>query len=199
MDQPPDEAGFSTSTRVLAGDDGSRYGPVAISLHWATAVLVIVQFGLAETWDAFSRPAREQMQGLHMSFGILLAAVIVARLAWRLVPGHHVPSIEVGWVKYASRTVHYLLYLLLAAVVILGFLTAWSDREGLHFFGLPIPSPFSGLGRAAHHQFHEVHNWVAWAIIIVALGHALAALYHHYVLRDRVLVRMLPGSGGGRS
>jgi cytochrome b561 len=68
---------FDTATRIAAGDDGRNYDNVAISLHWATALLVVIQFGLAETWDWFAKPTQSLMQSLHVSFGVLLAAVIV--------------------------------------------------------------------------------------------------------------------------
>ena len=62
----------------------------------------------------------------------------------------------------------------------------------MSFFGLLIPPPFAPMTRAEHHILMERHNQIGWAIIVIAAGHAAAALYHHYVLRDRVLVRMLP-------
>jgi cytochrome b561 len=62
----------------------------------------------------------------------------------------------------------------------------------MSFFGLGIPGPFGPFGKPVTEQSLELHNWVGWTIVILALLHALAALYHHYVLRDRVLVRMLP-------
>jgi cytochrome b561 len=63
----------------------------------------------------------------------------------------------------------------------------------MSFFGLSIPPPFQAWSRAANHQVGDLHEKVGWAIIIIAVGHAAAALYHHYFLRDRVLLRMLPG------
>ena len=62
----------------------------------------------------------------------------------------------------------------------------------MSFFGLKIPPPFTGAGKAAADQIQDIHNWVGWAIIVLAAGHALAALYHHYALHDRVLGRMFP-------
>jgi cytochrome b561 len=184
---------FDTATRIAAGDDGSNYDNVAISLHWATALLVVIQFGLAETWDWFAKPTQSLMQSLHVSFGVLLAAVIFARLVWRLIPGHRMASLEVGWMRLASKSVHYLLYGLVAAEVALGFLFRWSQGHPVEFFGLAgIPGPFGALGKAQRHLIKDLHNWLAWTIVGVAGLHALAALYHHYVLRDRILVRMLP-------
>jgi cytochrome b561 len=57
-----------------------------------------------------------------------------------------------------------------------------------------IPGPFGPFDRPARRELKEIHNYVAWAIIIVAGLHAAAALYHHYVLKDRVLKRMLPAA-----
>src|SRR3982751_987667 len=93
---------FDTATRVVAGDDGTNYDNVAIALHWTTALLVVVQFGSAVTWDYFSQETRERMESLHISLGVLLAVVIVARIAWRLIPGHQLSSIYAGWIGRAS-------------------------------------------------------------------------------------------------
>jgi cytochrome b561 len=197
--EQPRESAFGAATRIVAADDGTNYDNVAVALHWTTALLVVVQFALAESWDYFAKPTRQSLQSLHISLGALLTIVILARLAWRLVPGHQVPSIELGWVKFASKAVHYLLYLLLVAQVVTGFLFRWAQGHPVSFFGLfGIPSPFAVMSSAARHQFHDIHDKVAWAIIIIAFGHALAALYHHYVLKDRVLMRMLPGDGERR-
>jgi cytochrome b561 len=186
------ETSFDTAAQIVAGDDGITYDQASIALHWATALLVVVQFALAETWDYFAKPTQHFMQDTHMSLGVLLAAVIAARLAWRLMPGHQVASPERGWVKIASRAVHVLLYALLAVTVVLGFLLGWSGGHPVDFFGLGIPGPFGALSRPQRHLIRELHNYAAWTIIIVAFGHSLAALYHHYVVKDRVLVRMLP-------
>ena len=179
-------------TRVAAGDDRTVYDNFAVFLHWLTALLVLSQFALALTWEWFARPTRHLMIVAHMSFGIILTAVIVVRLVWRLLPGHQVPPAVSGWVEMASKAVHYLLYAMLAAEAVLGFVLRWSGDESMSFFGLLIAPPFAPFSKPAHHLVGELHELNGWAIIILAAGHAAAALYHHYVLRDRVLSRMLP-------
>jgi cytochrome b561 len=186
------ESSFAAATRIAAGDDGTTYDGVAIALHWATAALVAAQFALAETWDWFARPTHRLMVTTHMSFGVLLTAVIVARLAWRLIRGHQVPPIEIGWMRLASRLTHYLLYALLVVEAGLGFTFRWGEGRPMSFFGLGIPGPFGPFAKPTTGQLLEIHNYVAWAIVTLAALHAAAALYHHYVLKDRVLVRMLP-------
>lgn len=187
-----DEDAFDTATRVAAGDDGENYGGVAIVLHWLTALLVLLQFSLGQTWGWFPRPTRHLMVVTHMSFGIILTLVVLARVLWRFVFRHHVGSLESGIVRIASTAVHYMFYVLLATEAVLGFLSRWEGNEAMSFFGLQIPPPFTGSGQKVAHQLQEIHNWVGWAIISLAIGHALAALYHHYFLKDRVLGRMLP-------
>jgi cytochrome b561 len=187
-----DRTSFDTATRIAAGDDKTNYDNVAIALHWATALLVLTQFALAETWDFFPHDTSETMQSTHVSFGILLTAVVVARVIWRLIPGHQMPTIVGGWVELASKGVHYLLYVLLVVQAGLGWTIGWAMGRPIHFFGAPIANPVGALSRSTRHDIREIHSWVGWTIVIIALGHAVAALYHHYRLHDRVLGRMFP-------
>lgn len=184
---------FDAATRVAAGDDGTTYDGVAIFLHWTTAALVLIQFLSAFTWDYFPRDTREIMQSVHVSLGVLLTAVIIARIAWRLIPGHQVSSLEGGVIRILSKSVHYFLYLLLIGQAATGFLFRWAQGHPAEFFGLfGIGSPFGPMDKSVRREFHQIHEWIGYSIVIIALGHALAALYHHYRLHDRVLGRMFP-------
>lgn len=185
------EGAIGKATRVIAADDGTNYDPIAIAFHWTTVLLVLVQFALSQLWGLFGRPAHHLMVVAHMSFGMILTMVIVGRIVWRLIPGHQVSAIGAGWAVIAAKVVHYILYALLASEAVLGFVLRWSGNESMSFFGLLIAPPFAPFSKAAHHQIGELHENIGWAIIILAVGHALAALYHHYVLKDRVLLRML--------
>jgi len=187
-----DQTTFDAAARIAAGDDGTTYDRVAIALHWATAFLVIANFALSQVWDWFAKPTKGLLEDTHMSFGVLLAVVVVARIAWRLVPGHQVSSLEAGWMRIASKATHYVLYALLIAEAVLGFAFRWGAGRPMAFFGKGIPPMIGEMAKPLRRELREFHEWIGWAIIIIALLHALAALYHHYVLKDRVLVRMLP-------
>lgn len=189
-----DRNALDTTTRIAAGDTGTNYDRVAITLHWLTALLVVLLFALGQSWGWFPRPTRHLVVVTHMSLGIILTLVVLARLSWRFIFRDHVASLETGWLRIASTSVHYLLYGLLVIQAVLGFLSRWEGNEAMSFFGLQIHSPFVGSGKGVADQIQDIHNWVGWAIIILALGHAMAALYHYYVLRDRVLGRMLPAA-----
>ena len=184
--------------RVAAGDARSRYDDFAISLHWLTALLVLAQFVLSQTWGFADRPTRHLMIVAHMSFGILLAATLIVRIGWRLAPGHGVRRAWAGATEWLAVAVHWLLYALLAAEAVLGFLLRWSGNEAMSFFGLLIPPPFAPWSKPAHHLVGEAHEYIGWAIVLLALGHALAGVYHHVVLRDDVLWRMTPGARARR-
>lgn len=168
-----------------------RYDTTTIILHWLTAVLAVTLFLLAEFWGYFPRPSRHLMIVAHMSLGILLTLVLVLRIAWRSVAGREIPE-STGLDHLAARAVHYLLYALLVAQVILGFMLRWTDNQALSFFGLLIPSPFGEFSRATGHFVDELHDLNGWAIMILAGGHAAAALLHQFANRDNVLFRMLP-------
>jgi cytochrome b561 len=176
-----------------ASSDLSHYDRLAVILHWATAVLVLTQFGLAELWDFAPRPIKHLMVVAHISSGMLLALVVAVRIVWRLTPGHRVRDVEAGLAELTAKTVHFALYGLLAAEVTLGILLRWSGGEALSFFGLLIPSPLAEFSKPAQDRIGSLHDWLAWTIVILAAGHATMALIHHFVLRDTVLWRMLPG------
>jgi cytochrome b561 len=180
------------TTRVVAGDDRVRYDAFAMTLHWLTVGLVVLLFVLAKSWRFAAKAIKQEMIVAHMSFGILLTLVLVVRIAWRLTPGHQVQDATTGLVELASKVVHYLLYVLLAAQAVLGFILRWS-KEAMSFFGLLIPSPFAPFSKPAHALVGDIHNWIGWAIIILAGGHAAAALFHYFFMRDDVLWRMMPG------
>ena len=180
-------------TPAASGRD-ARYDRWTIALHWFSALLVVALFASAIVWDFLPRgtPLRKSLQSLHISMGILLSVVFIARVLWRTTGGRKLAALETGIQRILSKSVHHLLYLLLAAQVVLGYLFRWAQGEPFMFFGLfSIPNPLE-TNKDLSHWFGWLHNYVGWTIIILAFGHAVAALAHHYWLRDGVLRRMLP-------
>jgi cytochrome b561 len=191
----PSAAGAATAGQV-ADVATDRYDSVEIVLHWATAVLVVVLYALAETWDFAPHNSAFQrgMQSIHVSFGLLLALVLVARVAWKAGPGRRVAPASSGLVQLATASVHYALYVLLAAEVVLGVLNRWGHHDPLSFFGaFTIPEAIN-FSKDQTHTINQLHNWVGNTIVILAGLHACAALAHHYVLHDGILQRMLPAA-----
>ncbi len=173
-----------------------RYDRVTIVFHWLTALLVMALFVTPLVWNNAPRAWNlRYLEDVHVSLGIGLAAVLVGRLLWRLLAGRRLAAIGTAVTKPLSKLVHALLYALLAAQVGLGFSLRWFQGEEFSFFGLfSVPALFAS-NRALAHQIETLHNFVGWTLIYVAGAHAVAALYHRYVLRDGVLKRMLPIAG----
>ena len=173
----------------------ARYPGFTILLHWSTAVLVLFQFLSAEFWDDFPHPQKHLLIIAHMSLGSLLGVVLAVRIVWRLLPGQKAFTTGSAVLDRAARGMHLALYTLLAAQIVLGLFTRWTDNHPLNVFGLLIASPLPHCSRALADFVDKVHDINAWVIMALAGLHALIALFHHFIRRDDVLRRMLPGPG----
>lgn len=185
-----------TSQRVTR----QRYDAFTLILHWVTAGSVIFLFASAHIWELLERgtPMRKGLQAAHISCGILLALVMIVRPLWRLLSQRSsrylMPPVEGSRLAMLlAHGMHGALYLLLFAQIALGFLFRWSQQEPFRFFGLFDLSGWVTVTPTLRHTLAQWHGNVAWSLIALALAHALAALFHHYLLRDGVLRRMLPG------
>jgi cytochrome b561 len=170
---------------------GLRHDSATIVLHWATAALVIALWIIGQTVDVFPNgPLRIDYRSLHIVFGAVLALVVLARLAWRLVRRDGLPPIDHGLLLVIARVTHWTLYALLVATVVVGVNYAWARGDSL-FNVFRIPQMVPG-DRALAHQIGDWHALAANALLIVAGLHAAAALFHHIILRDATLRRMVP-------
>jgi cytochrome b561 len=131
---------------------------------------------------------------LHFTFGIIILAVALLRLAWRVTHGEPAPEDGLPpWQTLSARIVHWLLYLLLFVVPLLGWINASYRGMPIVMFGLALPNLVAkrapGWGWSG-----DVHTLLAEYAMLTLIGlHVLAALYHYFWRRDSVLQRMLPG------
>lgn len=171
------------------------YGAVGQSLHWLTVVLVAVAWATGTFDDVLPKGvARAAGSFVHIAVGVVLLLALATRMLWRLAdpPPKPAPTMLGAWLDSAGRLTHYALYALLAAVPIAGIVLQFARGEPLPLFGLgEIPSPWV-RDRAFARSAKEVHEALANALVMLAAFHAAAALVHHWVFRDRTLVRMLP-------
>jgi cytochrome b561 len=185
----------------------SHYGIVAITLHWLIALLIFTNIGLGiyfnEILDAHDT-LRRVLIPTHESIGLTVLVLSLARLAWRLVNPVPTPPADISReMKRLAHFVHYLLYFLMIAVPLLGWMMVSTSRSGapISYFGL-LSWPKIGFifnmtaaqKSAYGGVFEDSHIILAFLLLALALGHVAAALYHHFVRRDVVLQRMLTGS-----
>ena len=175
--------------------NASGYTSTAKILHWLIVVLLIGQFIAAWSMPHIGRNTPvTTVISIHFSIGIIVIAVAIVRLGWRATHAEPAPPEGVPpWQLQSAWVVHWLLYVLLFVIPILGWLNASWRGMPIVMFGLELPKLVAtrapGFGWTG-----DVHALLANYLMLTLVGlHVLAGLYHYFIRRDRVLQRMLPG------
>lgn len=171
-----------------------RWGPVSQLLHWTVVLLIaaIAIIGLVMV-DLHNGPSKIRVYALHKSLGLTLLALVAIRLAWRLYAGTPRPVAGTPrWQERVASLTHGVLYVLMFAMPLTGWLFNSSSGYPLQWFGLfnlpAIAARNEGLSDLAK-MLHENGFWLLLALVV---AHAAAAFYHHLFQNDATLVRMLP-------
>jgi cytochrome b561 len=178
------------STRLPSEQTRGVYDLVTIRLHWATAGLVALLWIIGRTISWMPRgPLRVDAWSVHVLLGVALTGVVIARVFWRLHRGRTAIASHSGAVDIAASIVHFALYVLLIALLALGIMNVFA--HGFAMFNLwKLPK----VGDAGfEHTINEWHGLVANVLVALAALHSAAALGHHFVRKDGVLGRMIPG------
>jgi cytochrome b561 len=162
-----------------------------IAFHWVTALLVTASFTIAWLRKLVEDLAiRAFWLDVHRAIGLAVLALTLARFALRWSAGPISSRSDLTRFEWlASRTTHFLIYVLLLAMPLVGWAQSSAKVRHLGLFGIPLPA----LVRHDR-DFGDVLGWwheqLAWALLALILFHSLAALYHHYVRGDDVLRQM---------
>jgi len=172
-----------------------RYTRTAIVLHWLIALGVLAQIGFGWALGEVPRgtPERTIYVNLHKSTGMVLGALILLRLAWRLT--HKPPPLPVSipvWQRRAARASHGLLYGCMLVMPLAGYSASNFSRFGVNFFNGVMLPPWGANDRAIYTFFNGVHVWTSYLFVALIAIHVLAALRHLLVERDAVFRRMWP-------
>ena len=139
-------------------------------------------------------PLQDTIYDLHKSIGAVLLPLVVVRLVWRLThPPAPLPADIAAVQQAAAHAVHWTLYLLLIAQPLIGWIATSAFPAPVPFFGLFELPRIWGENRVLSDQLFVVHRWMGIAIGVIAAMHIGAALQHHFLRRDRVLMRMISG------
>lgn len=169
------------------------YGLISIGLHWLSAIVVIGLFALGY-WmvglDYYSDWYRTGPH-IHKSVGLLLLLLTLFRLGWKTFNDKPVALTDNKIEAHLGNIAHLSLYLVMLIIMISGYLISTADGRGIEVFNwFTVPS----LGELIENQEDIaglIHEYAAYAVIAIALLHALAAIKHHFVNRDNTLTRML--------
>jgi cytochrome b561 len=169
-----------------------------IVLHWLMLVLIVAAYASMEFRDIFERGSapREAMKSAHYLLGLTILALAALRLlAHFAMPIPPIRPAPPAWQKLSAGAVHIALFALMIALPLVGWAILSADGTPPSYFGLQLPA-LVGTDKALAEDLEEVHETIATIGYGLIGLHVLAALYHHYVVRDNTLQRMLPGRQG---
>jgi cytochrome b561 len=171
----------------------TEWGSLARLLHWGIFVLVIVQFVTAWTGDEMPRDSapRLALEARHISFGFTVLALTILRILWRLGNPTPTPPRGARWETMVAHATLGLLYLLLLALPLSGWVMSGGHGDAVSWFGVALPA-LAHKGAAIGPPAHEAHEVLGWVLLGLIGLHLLAALKHHFIARSDVLRRMRP-------
>jgi cytochrome b561 len=189
MTQPGSRTSASVTTPATAI---RRYTPVAVSLHWIMAALILFSAILGLLLDDWPKATKLFWINIHAQVGLLVLALLLARIWWRRT--HTPPELppEVSEIsRRASHPAHLLIYALMLITPLVGIVAfVWHAR--VFDFGLFTIDFGVKSNGPVYHQAEDIHLWLTYGLLALVAGHAVAALWHHFISRDMVLLRMLP-------
>jgi cytochrome b561 len=176
--------------------DRLQYGTTAKVFHWLIVALLAAQYLIGWFMPDIHRGMKPgDAMTWHISVGMLILTLIVLRFVWRLTHPVAPESSLAPWQRLSSEALHWLLYILVLLTTVSGWLFAsfrgWSIS---FFFMMPLPM-LSGENPTAIRAINHWHQKFEWTLLILVGLHVIAALAHLFVYRNRVMHRMLPGTG----
>lgn len=174
-----------------------RYSSVAKALHWTMAFIILSLIPVGFIMHNMPLSSLKfTIYQLHKSFGLIVLVLAIVRLGWRL--GHPVPPLPDNlklWERLAARLTHIGFYGIIVGMPLIGWAMVSSSPTGIPtkiFYTIPVPHFPLPSSEHLYELLLEAHEWMAYGTLALLVLHIGAALKHHFVLKDSVLVRMLP-------
>ena len=181
------------------GDKPGGYPAASKWLHWLVAACVLLTAPVAIAMHRVAQgPTQDMLYNLHKSLGVAIFILMVLRLINRVVAGAPAPAPGLEpHERILSSAVHGLLYVLLIAMAVVGYVANSAYGATTPFFGLFTLPKIVADNEALATQLFTVHRWTGWLVILLVGAHIGGALMHFVIKRDTVLQRMLPRVLGG--
>lgn len=175
-----------------------RWGSLAMAFHWAIVILILTQFVLANMAEGLPLGmAKLATLARHKSVGITILGLAALRLGWRISNrGHNppLPSDLKGYERFLAHLTHEGLYLLLFLMPLSGWAMSSAKNYPVSWFGFVTLPNFVSPNEGLFEAMKTTHGIFAGTLVVLATLHILAALKHHFIRKDNVLRRMLPGT-----
>lgn len=172
----------------------ARYGSVSILLHWLTLLLMVAIYALIEIHEMIPRgnPLRRATEDWHIYLGFVLLPIVLYRLYHaRRHPAPPISPAPPAWQMAMTHWMKRYLYLLMIGMPLLGWLYLSADGAVINVWAFPLPA-IAPESPALAELAEEAHVLLGLSGYLFIALHALAALFHHYLVKDDTLVRMLP-------
>lgn len=178
------------------------YTRTAITLHWLMAILMVGAFGLGWVMTGIPgiTPTKLRYYSWHKWLGVTLFGLAVLRVAWRAT--HRSPALPPGmaaWQRTAANAAHVLLYLLMFAVPVTGYLFSCAANVPVVYLGLVQLPMLIGPDPVMKPILRGLHFALNYTLAAIVVAHMLAAFKHQWLDRDGLLARMIPLLKRGRS
>ncbi len=183
-----------TSATTIWRNGVHRYGSLSIALHWFMLMLIAAVYACIELRELFPKGSdpREALKSWHFMLGLSVFGLAWLRLALaRFSPAPAIEPAPARWVKLSASIMHVALYVLMIGLPLLGWLMLSASGKPIPFYGLQLPA-LLGENKGLAELFKEIHETGATAGYFLIGLHAAAALYHHYIVGDDTLRRILP-------
>ena len=178
---------------TLPEEETSRYGTVSRILHWLIALLIFIMLFLGWTMDTIPKDWKLLWLGTHKSLGIIILTLAIIRLVWRLYNSPPPLPGEISlWERTVAKATHWSLYGFLFAMPLSGWATTSAKGKPIVFLGIMQLPDFVAADKAFGKWLEEVHGYLAYMLATTIFLHAAAALFHHFIKKDSVLMRMWP-------
>lgn len=168
------------------------YGAVAKALHWLIFLLLAAQYAIGSIMPHIGRDtANEGWVSWHFSVGAAILFFVLVRLAWRLFNPVEPFSQLTAFERTGSLIIHWVLYVLILAMTVLGWAATNYRGWDVKLFGVIILPPLAAKGTPWAHQAGDVHNILVYVLLAAIALHVGAALYHQFIKQDRLISRMV--------
>jgi cytochrome b561 len=180
----------------MLNNTANTYGVVAKGFHWLLFLMLTFSIVAGNFLAAMPKGAEKlQAAGMHKSFGAVLLMLILLRLVWRLLnETPRLPDETTAGEAFLAKAMHWGLYVLMFAQPLSGIMMSQAAGVPVSFFGLFEFPAFLAKNPELAETFRAMHGTVWILLVLAVIGHAGAALHHHFIKKNNVLKQMTSGA-----